>query len=598
MTGRGRALRRTVLLVTLAAALGVAGGGAAWVLVRLIGILTNVALFHRWGTDLPSFSDYHPDWTLLVAAAAGGVVVALFARWAPVIRGHGIPEAMEAVLTRQSRISPRAALAKPLASAIAIGTGGPFGAEGPIIVTGGALGSLVGQVVRASPAERKILLASGAAAGMAAVFGSPLAAVVLAIELLLFEFSSRALMPLVVAASVAGGMHAFLFASAPIFTVPVHHFSGIGELPMFTVLGLACGLLAVIVCRGLFAVEAGFRRLPLPIGLHAVVGALGFATVGLLVPRALGVGYDAIDDVLANRLALDTLAILLFGKLVAWWLALGSGTSGGTLAPILLIGGCFGGLFAALVAAVQPDAAVSASAIVLVAMAATFGAATRATFTSIVFAFELTQDYDAVLPLMLATVAAELVARALLDHDLMTEKLVRRGLEVPRGYEPDIFGSTRVRSAMNAPVKVLSASATIAEARAHVATGEHGAYPLIDSAGRCVGIVTRTDLLAEGTDPGAPVTAVASADVVSVGPEDLLVEVLERMVDERVSHVPVLDATGHLLGICTRTDVLRVSAERRETERSQPGWRPRLRRPTAKRGRGREAGGGESIEPQ
>lgn len=575
MISHRRALRRTVLLVALAAGLGVATGGAAWILMRLIGIITNLALFHRWGTDLPSLSEFHPDWTLLVAAAAGGVIVALFARWAPMIRGHGIPEAMEAVLTRQSRISPRAALAKPLASAVAIGTGGPFGAEGPIIVTGGALGSLVGQAVRVSPAERKILLASGAAGGMAAVFGSPLAAVVLAIELLLFEFSARALMPLVVATSVAGGMHALLFKSGPIFSVPPHHFSGIEELPIFVILGLACGLLAVVVCRGLFAVEAGFRHLPLPVSLHPVIGALAFATVGLLVPQALGVGYDAIDDVLANRLALDTLAILLLGKLVAWWLALGSGTSGGTLAPVLLIGGCFGGLFATLLAAVHPGSAIPPSAIVLVAMAATFGAATRATFTSIVFAFELTRDYDAVLPLMLATIVAELVARALLDHDLMTEKLVRRGLEVPRGYEPDFLASTRVRNAMNAPVQVLSSSATIAEAQAHIASGEHGAYPLVEPTGRCVGIVSRIDLLAAANGT-APVTAVASLDVVSVGPDNMVADVIERIVDERVSHVPVLDAAGHLLGICTRTDILRLSAARRETERPQPGWRPSL----------------------
>jgi H+/Cl- antiporter ClcA len=573
-----RTLRRTVFLVALAVGLGIASGGAAWFLVRLIALITNFALFQRWGTALPSFRDLRPGWTLPFAAAAGGAVVALLARWAPVIRGHGIPEAMEAVLTRQSRISPRAAVAKPLSAAIAIGTGGPFGAEGPIIVTGGALGSLVGQVLRVSPAERKILLASGAAAGMAAVFGAPLAAVVLAIELLLFEFSSRSLMPLVVAASIAGGMHALLFASSPIFTVPAHRFSGIEELPTFAALGLACGLLAVVVCRGLFAVEAGFRRLPVREDFHPILGGLAFAAVGFLVPRALGVGYDAIDDVLAGHLALGTLALLLIGKLLAWWLALGSGTSGGTLAPILLIGGCFGGLFAAGVDALRPSAEVSASAIVLVAMAATFGAATRATFTSIVFAFELTHDYDAILPLMLATVAAELVARSLLDHDLMTEKLYRRGLEVPRGYEPDVLRSTRVRNAMSSPAAVLSAVTTIAEAQAHFVTAGHGAYPLVDADGRCVGIVTRTDLLAVGAEPQAPVTTVASEDVVSVGPNDLLVDVIERIVDEHVSHVPVLDAEKRVLGICTRTDVLRITAARRESERAQPGWRPSLLR--------------------
>src|SRR5262245_53090543 len=215
-------LRRLALLCALGAVLGVVGGGAAWLLVHLIGIITNLALFGRWGTDIPSFASYEPNGWLVVAAAAGGLFVALLARWAPVIRGHGIPEAMEAVLARQSRISPRVASAKPISAAVAIGTGGPFGAEGPIIVTGGSVGSLIGQVLPVSPSERKVLLASGAAAGMAATFGAPLAAVVLAIELLLFEFSTRAFVPLVVSAAVAGAVHAAAFGFGPLFNVPQH----------------------------------------------------------------------------------------------------------------------------------------------------------------------------------------------------------------------------------------------------------------------------------------------------------------------------------------------------------------------------------------
>src|SRR6266550_4212833 len=250
--------QRLLLLALVAAALGLIGGGAAYVLIKLIALLTNLALFHRVGWELPSFRNFHPDWTLVPAAVAGGLVVSLMAKWAPVIRGHGIPETMEAVLTKQSRIQPRAAVAKPLSAAVAIGTGGPFGAEGPIIVTGGAIGSLLGQVLPVSPAERKILLASGAAAGMAATFGTPLAAVVLAIELLLFEFSTRAFIPLVVASALAGGMHAAIFGSGPLFTVPHHTYAGIDKLPVFCVLGLACGLLAVVICRGLYIVEAGF----------------------------------------------------------------------------------------------------------------------------------------------------------------------------------------------------------------------------------------------------------------------------------------------------------------------------------------------------
>ena len=227
---RARA-RRTAFLAAIAAVLGVIGGGAAWVLLHLIGLITNVVLFHQWGWTLPSFENFHPGPILFVEAAGGALVVSLLARWSPVIRGHGIPEAMESILTRQSRIAPPAAVAKPLSAAVAIGTGGPFGAEGPIIVTGGAFGSLIGQAIRVTPSERKILLACGAAAGMSATFGTPLAAVVLAIELLLFEFSNRAFVPLVVASSVAGAMHAALFGAGPLFHVPPHDYAGLDDAP-------------------------------------------------------------------------------------------------------------------------------------------------------------------------------------------------------------------------------------------------------------------------------------------------------------------------------------------------------------------------------
>ncbi|MDQ2650034.1 MAG: chloride channel protein, partial [Actinomycetota bacterium] len=335
---------RLVLLSALAAVLGVVGGGAAWVLVRLIRVITNGALFQELSAEDRSLAGFDGGWVLFAAAMVGAVVISLLAKWAPIIRGHGLPEAMEAVLTKQSRVAPRTAIAKPISAAVAIGTGAPFGAEGPIIVTGGAIGSLLGQVIRVSPSERKILLAAGAAAGMSATFGAPLAAVVLAIELLLFEFSARAFVPLVVATAVAGGMHSALFGDGPLFQVPVHDYAGLDVLPAFVLLGLACGALAIVISRGLFWVEDLYRKLPIGDFWHPVIGAAGFATVGLFVPRVLGVGYDVIGDVLDDRLAIGTVAALAIGKLVAWWLALGSGTSGGTLAPILLISASFGTL--------------------------------------------------------------------------------------------------------------------------------------------------------------------------------------------------------------------------------------------------------------
>ncbi|HEY8524905.1 MAG TPA: chloride channel protein [Acidimicrobiales bacterium] len=571
--------RRLVLLAAIAAALGVAAGGAAWLLVHLIGFITRLALLGdpAWA-ESPSLAGLEASPRIVAVAVAGALVVSLLALWAPVIRGHGIPEAMEAVLTRQSRIAPRAAVAKPLSAAVAIGTGGPFGAEGPIIVTGGALGSLVGQVIPISPSERKILLACGAAAGMSATFGAPLASVVLALELLLFEFSTRAFVPLVVAAAVAGGMHAALFEAGPFFEVPAHDFAGLGSLPVFAVLGLACGLAAVIIAKGLFLIEDGFRRLPVSPFWHPVIGAVGFATVGLFVPRALGVGYDSITGILTDELTLGTVAVLAGAKLLAWWLALASGTSGGTLAPILLIAGGVGSLFGHAAVELFPGLDLAPGAFALVAMAATFGAATRATFASIVFVFELTGDYQVVLPLMLATVIADIVAGTLLRDSLMTEKLSRRGLRVHIDYEVDPLRTQTVRKIMSFPVNTLPATATVAQARETLAAGRHTAYPLVDDAGACVGIVTRGDLLAGHLADDQPVRDEASQDVATVGPDDLAITAFERMTEEGVTHIPVVDGDGRLIGIVTRTDLLRVTGRRFEHERPQPGWRPRARR--------------------
>lgn len=567
--------RRLFLLAALAALIGLAGGGAAWLLLHLIGLLTNAALFHRFGWEVPSFTDLHiGPWTVL-AAVGGALAVSLLAKWAPAIRGHGIPETMEAVLERQSRVAPRMAVAKPISAAIAIGTGGPFGAEGPIIVTGGAIGSIVGQIIPVSPSERKILLASGAAAGMAATFGSPLAAVVLAIELLVFEFSTRALVPLVVAASVAGGMHALLLGRGALFSVPVHDFVGLGHLPLFAVLGLACGLFAAIVTKGLFIVEEGFRRLPVGEFWHPVIGAVGFVAVGFAVPTALGVGYDRITAVLAGRLTVGALALLCVAKLVAWWLALGSGTSGGTLAPLLLVGGTFGALAGHLTHAFMPGIGVGIGAFALVAMAATFGAASGATFTAIVFLFELTGTYELILPLMLATVLAELVASSLLPERLMTEKLARRGLAVQRNYQADVLASTRVDQVMTRQVVTIAATATVADARAKAIATRHSAHPVVDAEGHCLSVVTRSELL-EADDDDELVTDLAGPDVVGVAPECALLEALRLMLEEGIEHLPVIEGK-HLVGMCTRTDVLSARRRQLDHERRDPGLVSRLK---------------------
>lgn len=556
-----------------------AGGGAAFCLIRLIGLITNLALFHRFDWSLPSLAHLQPSPNVVIVAACGGLIVSVMARWEPQIKGHGLPEAMEAILSNQSRIGVKTAIAKPISAAIAIGTGGPFGAEGPIIVTGGALGSLIGQVLPMSPSERKILLACGAAGGMAATFGAPLASVMLAIELLLFEFSARAFIPLVVSTALAAGVHSAIFGTGPLFAVPAQNYAGLDKLPLYALLGIMCGLLAVMINKGMFMMESGFRRLPINAFWHPVIGGVAFGLIGLLAPRALGVGYDEISDVLANKLAVGTLAVLVVAKLVAWWVSLASGTSGGTLAPLLLISGGFGSLVGTLVQHLWPGGHISPGAFALVAMAAAFGASIRATFTAIVFLFELTRDYQIILPLMLASVLAELVATALMRDSLMTEKLTRRGLRVQGDYEADVLASLTVAEVMTREITTLPDTATVDQARRLLEHDEHGTCPVVDRDGHCVAMVSRTDLL--DTDIGAEesIMRAATREVVELSPGATLLEALRCILEREVSHLPVTE-DGKLVGICTRTDILQARMRQFEREELQPGWQfpPSLRR--------------------
>jgi CIC family chloride channel protein len=433
----GTTRRRLAVLGGVGLLLGGVGGVAADVVVHLVGLISNLALLHRFGWQLPDLRHYHPTPVLLAVAVAGALVVVGLARWSPIIKGHGIPESLEAILFRDSKVMPRAAVAKPVSAAVAMGTGGPFGAEGPIIVTGAAVGSLIGQLVPVSPAERRILLATGAAAGMAGVFSTPVAAVVLAFELLLFERSLRALVPLVLATSVAAALHDVLIAPRPLFAVVHPLVFHVGQLPLFAVLGLAAGALAVVLNRGLFAVEAGFRRLPIPEWAHPIVGAVGFGAIGLAVPGSLSVGYWAITDAVNGKFLLGAAAVLFVGKMVSWWVGLGSNTSGGTLAPMFLVGATMGEMVGIGFAHAFPSAHVQPGAFALVGMGATFGVGARALLTGVVFAVEVTGGYGMLVPLLLATGVAELVVELGLDDRVMTDKLRRRGYRVDFDAQTD-----------------------------------------------------------------------------------------------------------------------------------------------------------------
>lgn len=445
----GESADRMLLLAGSGVLLGFVGGLAAFVVVRLVGLLSNLALLHRVGFALPDLRHYHPGMALIGVAVAGGLVVAGLARWTPIIKGHGIPESLEAIVLRESRIRPRVAVAKPLSAAVAMGTGGPFGAEGPIIVTGGCTGSLLGQLITVSAAERRILLATGAAAGMAGVFATPIAAVILAFELLLFERSLRALLPLLLACGIATEIHALLLGDGPLFAAPGVHGVGGVQLPLFVVLGLACGALAVVLNKGLFFFEGLFRRSPIPEGWHPVVGALGFALIGLAVPGSLSVGYWAIGDAVNGRFLAGAAAVLFAAKLGSWWVALASDTSGGTLAPIFLIAATMGETIGVGFAHLFPGLHVQPAAFALVAMGATFGTAARALLTGAVFALEVTGAYHLVVPMFIASGVAELVVERFLGERIMTDKLLRRGFRVEFDAQVDPFRTAVAAQAMD-----------------------------------------------------------------------------------------------------------------------------------------------------
>jgi chloride channel protein, CIC family len=570
--------RRVLVLCGLCAGAALAATAAASVLGRLIAAVTQLAWFGRlsWAPASPG-ANALGAWAAVVPVA-GALVVGVLARYgSPSIRGHGIPEAMEGVLVNESRIAPRVALLKPLSAAISIGTGGPFGAEGPIIATGGAIGSLLGQVVRVSSAERKVLLAAGAAAGMAATFGTPLAAVLLAVELLLFEFRARSIVPVAFAVTLATAARAALGGGAPMFEVPALSAPGAAAVAAYVALGAAGGLAAVVITRALHHVEAAFERLPIHWMWWPALGAAVVGGVGLVAPRALGVGYDNIQDVLDGRLLAGAALALAGWKLLAWTIALGSGTSGGTLAPLFTIGGALGAAAGAGLAHAFPGAHVDPRLAALVGMSAVFAGASRATLTSAVFALEITQAPAAMAPLLGATAAASLVSWLLMRHSIMTAKIARRGLVADGGYEADPLAHRSVRDGASRAVATLAADEKLARVRAWIASGapgsSHQGYPVVDRRGAVVGVVTRRDLLDPAADGGAPVLEVVKRPAVTVGEGASMRDALEAMVEADVGRLPVVDERGRLSGFLTRSDVLAAHRSHLASRRIPPARR-------------------------
>jgi len=580
---------RMATVSALAAAVGPIAGVIAFLLYKLIGFFTNVFFFHRLSWEFTSARLNTLGPWVIVTPVIGGIIVGIMARYGtPKIKGHGIPEAMEAVLVNRSRIAPRVAILKPISAAIAIGTGGPFGAEGPIIQTGWALGSLVGQVMHTTAAERKVLLACGAAAGMSATFNTPIAGVILAIELLLFEFKSRSFIPLVIASTLATTMHSLLLGSGPMFVVGAVDFGVPRALPFYIVLGLLCGLAAIGFSKSLYWVEDLFEKLPVDDMWWPAIGALGLGLIGYFVPRVLGVGYDTISDILTNHLAFKLLIMVMVFKSLALIVSLGSGTSGGLLAPMFMASAAMGGAFAMLTNRIFPGGHLAPAAFALVAMGAVFGAASRAAFTFIIFAFEITRDYNSVLPLMLVTVIADGIAMLFTRTSIMTEKLARRGLHIHQDYEADVLQQVPVSQTMDQDPSAVPADMTVGELANRIALREptvirHQALLILDKQGRLAGIITRGDILRalENDSEGSTTLLDAgSKRLVVTYPDELLYEAAAKMLRNDVGRLPVVSRQdpAKLVGYLGRSGIMTARLRRLEEEHvREPGWIKKFR---------------------
>jgi H+/Cl- antiporter ClcA/predicted transcriptional regulator len=550
--------RRLLHIAAIAAVLGVLSTVAAYLLLHLIRFFTNLFFFQSLSDAARSPAANTLGLWVIAVPVVGGLLIGLIARFgSEQIRGHGIPEAIEAILFGNSKMSPKVAVLKPLSSGIAIGSGGPFGAEGPIIMTGGAIGSLIGQYFHITGAERKTLLVAGAVAGMTAVFGTPIAAVLLAVELLLFELRPRSLLPVAIACAVAGFARPFLLEAGPLFPLQT---AAVGPLGLLSCVfaGLASGAMSWALSTSLYKVEDLFGKLPLHWMWWPAIGGLAVGVGGYLQPRALGVGYDVIGDLLQNHLALGVVLALLLCKALMWVVALGSGTSGGVLAPLLMMGAGLGVVLGPLLPGASP------ALWPLVFMAATLGGMMRAPIMSVMFAFELTQDSNALLPLLAASAVAYGFTVLTMPRSILTEKIARRGYHIYREYGIDPLERHNVAEVMTRKVETVDAHAAIGEALArHFGAQQlHRAFPVVRD-GAYVGMVDRATLVAGEANGGARrVGDLFGANVPAmVLPQETCRTLATLLAVHGLERLPVVsDAQSRqLVGIVSRSDLVKPS---------------------------------------
>ena len=568
---------RAVYLCAVSLFIGAAAGGAAWLLLKLIAFFTHLAFFGKisFALDFDARGNHLGPFIIFIPVI-GGIIVGLLARYGSrAVAGHGIPEAMEQVLTNQSRIPPRMTFLKPFSAAVSIGTGGPFGPEGPIIATGGAIGSLFGQLMDTTAAERKILLSAGAAAGIAAAFGTPIAAVLLAIELLLFEFRPRSILCVALASAVAAMIHSHFDGPGAMFP-----FSGAAvpaptdrSLLIYSAMGVLVGLAAIVMTRTVYLVEAVFERLPIHWMWCPAIGAVVVGVIGYFNAGILGPGYFNLTDLLGHQQFALQAAILLCGlKFIAWTVSLGSGTTGGTLAPVFTIGGAFAMALAVLTQRLFPHCGIDVRVAALMGMVAIFAGASRALLTCIIFAVEVTHAPNCILPALCGCSFAYLISSLLMRYSIMTEKMVRQGIRVPVEYGADFLDTVTVEEVMTPNPVVLQASQAISEARKWLESGasgsDHQGFPVVDETGIIAGIVTHRDLV-KASDPAAPIKSMFRRPPVVIYADCSIRDAADHMVNHGIGRLPVIarGKVGRVIGIVTRSDLISAHSRRLDESR-------------------------------
>ena len=570
--------KRVLILSLMAVVIGAFSAVVAKILAWLIAVITNLVFFQRFSSDFVSLTTHHLGPFVILAPVIGGLVIGLMARYgSEKIRGHGIPEALEAILFGRSRMEGKVAVLKPLSSAISIGTGGPFGAEGPIIMTGGAVGSLFAQLFHLSPAERKTLLVAGAAGGMAAIFASPVAAVLLAVELLLFEWKPRSFIPVSIAAATAAALRVPLMGAGPIFPVTTHAPLGGEGLVLAHVVGIIAGLASGLLTTLVYAFEDLFAKLPVHWMWWPAIGGLFVGIGGWIDPRILGVGYDSIHALLRGELIGPLVMGLLIGKALIWSISLGSGTSGGVLAPLLIMGGALGAIEGRWMP--MGDAGMWA----MISMAAMMGGTMRSPLTAMVFTLELTHDLNLLPGLLVGCIAAHAVTVLALRRSILTEKVARRGFHINREYVVDPLMGLRVSEAMDQEAPVIPASMRVSDfsdrlARREPKLSRRQGTLIIDDEGWLKGIITRGDVLRaieEFDDPNLTVLQAGSGNLIVTYPDEILYEAIEKMVRNDIGRLPVVsrDNPRQVLGYLGRAAVMTARLHRmKEEHEREPGW--------------------------